>query len=275
MGDQSDPGGGSGDQGKIKIGEKEYTPEDLQNALSQLSSHTEKINKVQPILDTIARYELEPEEFLDQALGSFRVINELMTAGIIDAQGNIIKPGDKKTDDKDGDFPWVDKDGPKGKPSPRATDVADKALESINATVSQAMEKLERLEKIQTGLIHSSYQDKILTKHPELTPEEADEVLARAMNEGKKSVWQYAEDKVKEKQTTIESLQRKFAEEHGLNYEELVQRKKQLNDPGQKGPGPGEPPLPKGKKISFRKGEDVVDPFEASQAYWTKLQEES
>lgn len=273
MNDKGQPDGSGGEGGKgdqvIKVGDKEYSADDVSNLIANTQTLTEKGEKLQPILDACARYDMDPAEFLDQATGGLSVISNLIQEGIIDAEGRVVKAAPKKKDDDD-DLNLDDDLKGKKKAAPRKGDeVILKAIEGMKGSVDDYGKKITRLENIQTTMIHDRYRERIQKKFPDLDDSDADRAIALATNEGKKDVFEYADDVSKAKASSVEKIEKAYATKHGLDYDKLKETDE--NKLKEQEPAGGGAPRLKGKKIKFNaSGKDEVTPFEAASTYLEK-----
>jgi len=280
-GAQGDQGaGGSGDQ-KIRVGEKDYTAADVQNLLSSAKASTEKSQQVSRILDVCAKYEMEPEEFAQQAVGGFTVISELINEGIIDAQGNILKKdvkekNEKKSDNLDSLFNLDDmKDSPKS--ADKIAAIVNKALE---APMGELKKGFDDLRDIQTSMIRSNYQKEIIGKFPNLDAEDVSKIFAISMGDRTKNLWDVAKKASEAKAIRQAEVEKAFAKKHGLDYDEMLKRagEQDENNLKEKDSKGGAASLAEGKKISFRpkgrfgdKADKVIDPLELTKEYFLKV----
>jgi hypothetical protein len=278
-GAQGDPKGGSGDQ-QIKVGDKTYTVDDVKGLVSQVSSNAKTVQDATKVLDAAKAYNLEPNEFLDQAIGGLTVVSNLIDSGIIDNEGKVIEkkpasskePGDKTTGN-----PELDKllgiDTSEGSP-PAASDktaaIVAKALGPIGEKLEGLGRQLGEVSDIQTSIIRDNFSTKLMAKFPGLTENDVSKVFATAARDKSKSIWDHAQAMVETNEQGRVAIEKAFAEKHDLNYEELTKEPDEnaLKEPGAKG---GAAPLPEGKKISFRPNRDpktTITPLEASEPYY-------
>ncbi len=276
MAEQKGDPNGSKDKGgedqKIMVGEKEYSADDVGNLIANVSTLTQKGESVQGIMDMCARYEMDPGEFLEQSTGALSAISNLINEGVIDAQGQVIEKGAPKKKDTD-DGLDLDTGKPKIKSAPKADEAVLKALEGITQSVEGYGKKIDKLEGIQTSMIHDQYRERIQKKYPNLSDKDADQVLALAMNDSRKDLWKHAEEASTARVAATEAIERKYAEDHDLDYDKLkAADENKLKE--QEAKGGGAPTL-KGKKIKFNAtGPDEITPFEASTAFLRKQAEE-
>lgn len=268
-------GGGDGDQGKVKVGDKEYSAADVQNLITQVSTNAEKAESVQRILEVADRYELTPEEFAQQATGALGVINELITQGVIDNTGKLIvkkdKDPDKGDDDLTGDFLHggeVDRQS-----AEKTEQIVGAALKSfMDKSLTPLLEKVQGevkgVKDLQSTMIRNDYERQIREKYPNLDSDDVSKVFGESMA-SKKSLWDVAKEASEKKAVKEEEVARKWAKDHGIDYDEI---QKDVNDLKEFGPGgAGAAALVKGKKISFdKKGDDYISPLEATKMLFKK-----
>ena len=274
---QGDQGTDQGDQ-KIKVGDKEYSAEDIQSLVGQASAATSKSQQVSAILDACKKYDMEPDEFLEQAVGGFTVLGDLIEKGIIDAQGNIAEkkaPESGSSDEVDLDaiLNLKKKDNASGSEDKVAALVA-KALEPMTERFNAA---LKDVKEVQTNMIRKDYQRDIMAKYPNLDAEDVSKVFGLAMQDRTKSVWDVAKNASETKAARQVEADKAFCEKHGLNYEELV-KKGEFQDENslkENGPEGGAAALTEGRKITFRtRGVDPkerISPLEATQNYFKQV----
>jgi len=270
-GDQGGSKGGTGDQ-VIKVGEKEYSVADVENLIANTATLTQKGESVQGILDMCTRYDMEPSEFLDQASGGLTVISNLIKEGVIDEQGRAVKPEGKELEDKR-DLSKIkdqEKDTKDLKGGTKTEEIVAKALEGIAPTLKDLGDQVTKMQNIQTSMIHDDYRTRIIKKHPNLDDKDADQVLALAMNDSKKDLWQHAEDASTAKVASSEKIERAYAEKRGLDYDVL--KKADENKLNEQEPEGGAAPVLKGKKIKLfgATGDDEVSAGDAAAEFLEK-----
>ena len=272
MADEGTPGAhggeGAGEQA-IKVGEKEYSAADVENLVSQVSGMTEKSQQFAQVKDFCDKYNLDTEGLLVNAEGAFGLVNDLMKSGVIDAEGNVLikKEGELKPDD-----PMFQKGGDKPPlvPGKDAGTVTADALKGISDKIDAQNTRMDDIIEVQTGMIREKFEDKLKAEFPTLDDEDVSRVFSVAMRDKTKTLWQHAETVANTRAGKTAELRKTHAEEFGVNLEEFDENK--LNEAnGEKG---GIPSL-KGKKFSFmKKGEGIVSPLEATQAYFRQIDKE-
>lgn len=237
------------------------TADDIQSLIASQAAVTQKSQQVSDILAAAAKFNMTPQEFVNQAEGSFAVIQEAIDKGLIDNEGNVL---DKKPTKSTEAAPVIP--GAPHLQTPEITETlsaAQKALASIQATEK----RIENLERDQSHLFKMDLEKKIFEKHPALTQKDVSDVFVSAMNDPeKKGVWHHAETIATAKTAGMQSLREAHAQEFGVNLEEFDANKLKQQDSGGGAAG-----FAKGKKFSFRKGkrrsEDGVSPKQAMQEF--------
>jgi len=262
QGDKDGQGtGGTGDQ-KIRVGEKEYSAADIGNLVADSAAATQKAQEAAKVIETAKAYGLSPEDFAQQAIAGLTVVSSLIDKGVINNQGELVAPPKTKSKEDEGDEL---EDIFNLKPAKKKTGddalqtAVAKALEGINSRLNDFGKQIQGVSELQTGLIHSTYEKEIIAKFPTLDKEDVNKVFALAKGDRTKTVWDHAKAVAEAKGQTISSIQRAFAEKHGLNYEDLV-KAKELNEQGAK--GGFHPLIAEGKKISFKPGKDNIAPVD-------------
>lgn len=256
---------GEGEVQKIKVGEKEYTPSDVENLLSDVSKAAQKQEQLSGVLATCEKYGITPEDFVQNAEGAFAALNSLIKEGVVDEHGNPKAKEPPKKEEKS-DEGGLDKDLDEGggKKPPGKDAAVMKALDGIKGDLDK---RLAGIEETQTGLIKQNFQDRLMRKHDGLTLDDTEAIFATAMNDRTKTLWQHAEDYMGGKKLKDAELRKKYATEFGVNLEEFDANK--LDEADGKG---GAAIIAEGKKFSFKKkGDKFVSPLKASQEYMDRL----
>lgn len=284
-GAQGGQGDGQGGQAaKVKVGEKEYSAEDVQGLLSQMKTATERNQQFKAVEDFCNKYNLDVEGLLDNAEGAFGVVSKLIDEKVIDEKGNLIeKPsegnrGEKGSGSKgsEGDLDLeaiLKGDSGEFKGKDRVSAIVLKALEPVTKQMQDFSSAVGEVKELQMGLLRERMQEKIQGKFPDLDEDDISRVLRLAAEDPRRGVMQVAEGVAKRKSDWLLGLKKKHAEEFGVNWEEFEKKEKERNDLGDKGPEGGSIPALEGKKFSFhgkRRGENFVTPLEASQEYLKK-----
>ena len=267
------------DAGKIQVDGKDYSVEDVQNLVKQGVSATQKTQEVAGILAAAEKYGVDIETYLGQAEGAFGVMSQLIADKVIDEKGSIIKKEPVKStgDDLKGDDDLAKLlNLSTGDPSKLTGEekigaIVAKALEPQLEGIKKLGERVAAVDKTQGDMIRLSLEEKVMSKFPNLKPNDVSQVFGKAMDDRTKSLWDHAEAVSKERAVTIGALREEHAKEFGVNIEEFDENKLREQEAGG-----GAGVFFKGKKFSFdKKGEDVVDPSKAANEYIEKMVSQS
>ena len=243
--------GDTADQGKIKVGEKEYIAADVDNLLKQAGTLSEKAERAQRVLDAAEKLGLEPDELLSQAMGSFSVVNDLMKAGIIDEEGNVVQQKQKDVKDDKLDLEKLRASQPKG--GSNVDEIVTKALGSIKEEMKPLLAGLEELRHVQSGMIREKLEEKLVAKHPELNEDDVAKVFRIALSDKTKDLWTVAKGVAEERGERDKKVLKAYAEKHGLDFEKLEAERAEALRLKEKGPEGGAAFVLGAKKISLRK----------------------
>jgi hypothetical protein len=226
---------------------KNFSSDDIQNLVSQQASATQKTQQVSAVLKACNKFDMNPEVFVGQAEGAFDVIANLIDAGVVDEQGNIIK---KEVEQKkvNTSFSNANQGG-------TSTSSDDKMLSVINKVLEPLTKKFEALERDQMHLTRLRVNDTINGKFDNLDERDMSEIFATAGADKTKTLMQHAESISKKKGDNLLEQKRALAKELGVNYDEFTANA--LREQGSDGGAAG---LFKDKKISFKKGKDSLSP---------------
>lgn len=264
---------------KIKVGEKEYAPEELQAELQKAAAAEELQGKLQTygkVDEFCTKYGLDVEGLLENADGAFTLVSKLMDEKIIDQSGKVIQKDEPRP--KDQDEPPDDESEKLLKGLLSGDSKGLKGEEKLLAIASKALgPQLEKLSKqleevvgVQTGMLRQGWHDKIQAKYPNLDDDDVARVFRVASENPKLSLWDCAEKVNEAKSKVMGELRKKHAAEFGINLEEFDENR--LRE-AQGGSSSGAATIFQGKKFSFRKrpgDKDVVTPLEASKEYLKK-----
>jgi hypothetical protein len=241
--------GGKGDHITVEVdGEsKSFSSDDIQNLVSQQAAATQKTQQVSVVLKACNKFDMNPEVFVGQAEGAFDVIANLIDAGVVDEQGNIIK---KEVEQKkvNTSFSNTNHNG-------NNVSSEDKMLGVINKVLKPLTEKFEALERDQMQLTRLRVNDTISGKFDNLDERDMSEIFATAGADKTKTLMQHAESISKKKGDNLLEQKKALAKELGVDYDEFTANA--LREQGSDGGAAG---LFKDKKISFKKGKDSLSP---------------
>ena len=224
----------------IKVGEKEYTPDQIA-ALEQTAGVG---GKLQELAD---RYGVPPEQFLEYSNNSLGIVSELQSRGMLDEEGGLKisqEPSGRSSEPRTPSVP---------QPPPQ-NDPASKALDAIN-------QRFDKLEEGLSTLYKGRVMDTVRTVSPDFTDDDV-ALIAREANRTKRPVTDVARDiaqsrKAREDQIREEERKR-IAEEYQLDFDQL-NRVKELGSDGGLTPAK----VVGGKRLSMRGGKDSVTPKKA------------
>jgi len=269
--DAGDGTGGGGGQAveKLKVGDKEYSADDVNGLITELGglkTHAQTISQLDGMAKT---FNLDVGEFAQQGLAALRVVNDLISNGVIDETGKIVeKPQDDKGDVKgkgDGgegggdddldldDLFKLDKgDGKEGggkKVSAKLQETMQRLIAPLNETIDTLNKRLEKSEALTTGILEQDFTNKIIAKFPNLAPADVKNVFVSARADRTKTLMDHAEEASRAKVAQVAEIEKSFAERYGLSVEQLNEN--MLREQETKN---GAPPAKEGVKITFRKG---------------------
>jgi len=252
--------GSNGNHITVEIGgeAKSFSPDDIQNLVSQQSAATQKTQQVSAVLKACNKFDMNPEVFVGQAEGAFDVIANLIDAGVVDEQGNIIK---KDVEPKTKDVAFSNANHNVSNISSE-----DKMLGVINKVLEPLTKKFEALEKDQMHLTRLRINDTISGKFDNLNESDMSEIFASAGADKTKTLMQHAEIISKKKGDSLLEQKRAIAKELGVDYDEFTANA--LREQGSDGGAAG---LFKDKKISFKKGKDTLSPKAAMADFFKRF----
>lgn len=194
MGNQSGVGGqggsdGSGDgnptQIQITVGDetKMMSAEEVAQAVEkakQLEATNEQFAGFKKVL---TQYGIKPEEYLQNSEASFALMNQLISEGVIDEQGNIVEKG--KGGDK---APVV----PPKTPADGGGSGGDKASQVVLDALTKIGERIDKLEDSQTNIYRRNINRDVKAVHSNLSDDDISKVLAVAQADRSQSFWDHA-----------------------------------------------------------------------------------
>ena len=254
----NDGDGGNGNHITVDVdGEsKSFSSDDIQNLVSQQASATQKTQQVSAVMKACDKFDMNPEVFVGQAEGAFSVIANLIDAGVVDEQGNIIKKEPKQNDISFNKTP---------SPNKGHESSEDKILSVISKVLEPLTKKFEVLEKDQMHLTRLRVNDSIQGKFKNLDEKDISELFATAGADKTKTLMQHAEVFSKKKDDSFLEQKRAIAKELGVDYDEFAANA--LREQGAEGGAAG---LFKDKKISFKQGKDSLSPKAAMAEFFKR-----
>lgn len=272
-GDAKGTGEAQGSSEKIKVGEREYSAQDVQSMLAQQAEATRVLQEFAEVQRAAQRYGMSPADFTRQAEGSLAAIADLMDKKVIDEQGNLIAQGPAAGADDDDPFEVLLRgakpEAPKGTPGPGGTPAEltgiqralVQALGEIRGFKKDAIREIEALKRDNAALLKYNLSSKLRQTFPGLEDEEIDVVLERARGDRTKSLADHAKALLDRKTSMRKAAQLELAKQLGIeNLDEHLTSLKQQTENGTAA-------ALRGRKISFRPGKDSVSPREATEAF--------
>ena len=261
------------DDGTIQVDGKDYSVEDVQNLVKQGVSATQKTQEVAGILAAAEKYGVDIDTYLGQAEGAFGVMSQLIADKVIDEKGTIIKQEPvKSTGDHSDEEMNLDKlfnlspEDTKGLAgADKVAAIVAKALGPQLEGIKKLSEKVAAVDKTQGDMIRLSLEEKVVSKFPNLKPNDVSQVFGSAMQDRSKSLWEHAEAASEAKAGDVSSLREEHAKEFGVDLSKFYEYKLREQEAGG-----GAGVLFKGKKFSFnaRKGDaETVSPAKAAAEY--------
>lgn len=236
---------------KIKVGDKEYTIEEITQQLTQGAQAMQQLGAVNQVA---GRLGLKTDEFVEQAQNAFGALVGLQEQGIIDAQGVVVKK----------EAPKVPEPKPDQKSTgiPNADEIAAIALGKVQGPLSNLEQQIKQIQDSQQRIGRSILLGQIKSKHPNLDDEEIEFAMTKAVSQ-KRDIWEVA----KERSEKLGGLQKgavdTFAKEKGLNLERINRLDEMRNSEGGVAKA-----VVEGKKLSFKRGEEgAITPREALETH--------
>ena len=267
---------GTGD-GTLQVGDKAYTPEDVTKLINSQATATQAMQEVAEIKAAAEKYGIDPKTFVEQAEGSFSVMSSLMDQGVIDNKGTLLRKennpkvvvGDLEKESSLDDLFGISGQQTQDKGKDKTMNIVLDALKKIPELVEQSKKTAEQvaaLDQTQANIIRTSIQDKILLKHPGLDSEDVSRVLAQAMQDRSKDVYEHARTLAEKKGGQLDEIRKQHAKEFGIDLKKYDENKLLESEPGG-----GAAILIEGKKMSFKKGvKGSVTPKEAMMDFMSR-----
>lgn len=217
----------SGDKGNegegklvVKVGEEEktFTAEDVSNLLNQQAGATQQTQKAAALIAAAAKYSIEPEQYVQHAEGAIATMSNLIDAGVIDQQGNVI---DKK----------VVVDSSKNVSlTKEENNPAQEALTKIQATLGGIIKRIEQVEEDTNQTTQIELERTVQGKYPDLDKGDVSRLLGIAMKAPEKGLWQHAEEMSERKKDWKVGLRKSYAKEFDVNLDEFDANKLKEQD---------------------------------------------
>lgn len=255
-GDDGADGKGGGGQGNppqtIKVGDKEYTPEQI-TALEQTAGVGGKLGSL------AQRYGVDPDNFLQYSENSLAIVAELQSKGMLDEEGNLKIPS--------GTPPASP---PAGTP-PGANPVGgNKEFAAAMEKINQINERFERVESGVSNLYKKTISDSLKQAYPSFEDSDV-EFVAREATRSKRPIDEVAAAHHKAVVSKTEAIEKgimeKLGKKYNLNFDDL-NKVAELRQDGGITPAT----VTGGKKLSFKGGKDTISPGQALRDYMKQKQ---
>jgi len=246
----------------MKIGDKEYTEEEVTQLVEQGSRAQEELKVVKEVTE---KYGLDVGEFVQQSQNAFGALVGLQESGVIDQDGNVIRQEPKAATPKasEGNPPSNPDSNPNPGSVPNADDIASIALGKVEGRLGDFQKQIQSIQQSQQRIGKAILNGQMKKAFPNLDDEEIDIIMSQAVTQ-KKDVWEVAKARAEKLSGVIQSQVDNFAKKNNINMEEI----NRLNEMKSKEGGIGQA-LTEGKKVSFKKGdENTVTPREATEQYF-------
>ncbi len=276
---------------QVEIDGKVYTADVIKTMVSESAAATQKSQQAQKVIDAATAYGITADEFLQHAEGAIAVISNLQTKGLINEKGEIVLPNRELNDPNDlknkgkgtNDDPFA---GILNKKGAKPDDKTNSESVVILGAIQKLIEKVGALEvsvgdtrDTQTLMLRTDREEKIKAVYPDLEEQDISKVFAKTLElrkEGKKaSLLEVAKLVNDERQQYKTNIEKKFAEEHGFNYEEISKQKKGASQTTVEDllTAEGVSGITKGRKLSLfpRDKAKEVSPLDAVNAFLKKL----
>lgn len=260
MGDQAKAGAahqGGEPPSKLKVGDKEYGADDVNNLLQQTSANTQKLEAAKPLLDLCQQYGITPDILAQQSSAAFGLVSTLIDQGLIDENGKVLaKPGPAPG----GELPPTSGTTPPVVPPGQKGDaLAMEALTQITERLKTVDQRLKAIDDAQSGMIRRDLEKTLKTMFPLLDDEDVGIVLNQSLAT-KGNLAEIAKARSEAKAGKQKAFEQELAKKWGVDLEKVNQQT--TFDPQAGGAA-----LFPGKKFSFLKKEGSLSPREASGAY--------
>ena len=262
--ENKDGGSTEGKSTAVEIEGKSYTADDVRNIIAQQGEATKASQAAAKALTAASRYNVDIDTYVQNSEASFALMQELISNGIIDETGKILKKEPAK---------------PAGDPMPagrvvpqpgKADELTQAALTEFHKKFGTLENEINRLREDNVGLMRLRLQDTLKVQFPDLDEEDISKVMATAYQAGgKKPVAEVAKELSEAKKAWLGEQEAAWAKKHGLNLDEIKRRKEFI----EAGPEGGAAALFSGKKFGFshKKGEkDIVQPKDAMAEFMSK-----
>jgi len=194
-------------------------------------------------------------------------MSDLIGQGLIDDQGKVVVskvPVDPPLAITPAVIPPTNAPLASAQPSMINEDAIGQIVaKALDDRLTPMQKAIGELDNTQTNMIRTTLGEQIKTKHTDLNDQDISQVFAIAMKDNTKDLFGHAEVIAAQKKETLDSYRKHYAEEFGVNLDEH-----DANKLWEQGPQGGAAAVFKGKKFSFKKGENSVSPKQAAQDFF-------
>ena len=237
-----------------------FSQEEVQQLVDQGNSKAAEADK---IMNMVSKYDTDVDTFLANVDGSFSAVSNLISEGIIDEKGQIIKREPAVQPQRQ---PLTSL----GETRPSTGNVQQGNQESVDDVVARALvginSKLQEIDKTQTDIIRNNLQGEIKAKFPNLDDNDVSQVFGSAMSDKRKSLWEHAEGFSQAKVGNANKQELAFAKKYNIDIEKFNENKIFGEDPSG-----GATAIRGQNKMSFKRGEGKMTPMQATLELMNKV----
>jgi len=242
--------------------ERTLTGDDVRNLVAQQASATQKTQEVAAIKNIADKHDMTPQVFAEQVSDLLGQVARLQDKGIIDENGDIVEQTTQQEtfvpENKTFDF------GDTGRQefaSAKTEQVVQAALKGINEKLAAVESSQQKMNDNNAMILQTQIERQIQADNPELSIQDASYIIDKAQDDMTKPLAQHIEDFKVTKKDYNTGQEKKYAEHFGVNLETFNANRLREQD----AKGGGLAGLFKGKKFSFKKGNNSIDPRQALQ----------
>ena len=241
----------------MKIGEKEYSDEELGTIVAKQEELEQRLSTAQPILELAEKYGVTPEQFASEAQGAFGALINLQEAGILDKDGRIVeRKAPQATEPKATNTPTQP-----AATAPHPDQIAEIALQKLSPKLDALTTENKALRDSLNRLYREKIADSVKAKGYNVDDEDVNLALAESSRTGK-DFWEALDVRAQRYSTVEKTAIEKFAKEHGLDITELNKRREMHSNEGSVAQM-----ITEGRKITSRpkRGANEISPLEATE----------
>ena len=234
----------------IKIGEREMRVDEISSIIEEHGRLKGEVDSVKVVKDFAGRYELTPEQLIEESSSAFALVSNLIEQGVIDKEGKVVRRGE------------APKAPPVEKKKEDGIGFSEEVMEQfLGKKLSPLVEEMKVLKTENARLTSFALHTEIKKRNPDISDDQVAQAINRASRDRSKTVIQHAEDVCKESGTKRSELEKEILIKYGIDPNSLPEQ----------GGDATAGALFKGKKISFKGGENAVHPREATETFFSRL----